>query len=90
MYELTDQELEEGTLLTITQKQVIQNQLAVCAEEQLALEMDVDAPNRYFQQHAFKKGQIELLQYLLAMSEAVELARKEAISYNPDSNLTQY
>ena len=82
MYELTEQELEEGSLLTITQRQVIQNQLAVCAEEQLGLELDVEHPHKYYQEHAYKRGQIEMFQYLLAQSEAVEEFRKEQAAGN--------
>lgn len=73
-YELTDQELEQGSMYTITQKQVLQNHLAVCAEEKIALELNTSDPQQFIQQEAYKRGQMDTLRYLLEQSEAIEQA----------------
>jgi len=74
-YELTDQEMTEGSILTITQKQVIQNQVAMFAEQQLALRYDPNNPILFAQEQAEKKGGIEALQWLLTISESAEEAK---------------
>jgi hypothetical protein len=69
-YQLNEQEQLEGALLTTTQKQVLQNQLSICAAELLSLEFDTTNPQIYIQQEAYKRGQIEQLRFLLASSDA--------------------
>jgi len=73
-YKLNEQEQLEGSILTTTQKQVVQNQLAMCAAELLALEYDVGHPQSYIQQEAYKRGQIEMARYILASSDASQEA----------------
>ncbi len=69
-YDLTDEEQLSGTVLTVSQKQVLQNMLSDVAEAQLYLEIDVAKPHEYIQQNAYKQGQIELLSYLLEASNS--------------------
>ena len=76
-YHLDDGEQIEGQILTITQAHVIQNMLAASAQEKLALEYDSSEPLLYAQQEAYKRGQIELLQFILDASEAAVESRKE-------------
>lgn len=71
-YLLTDKEALQGAIFTITQKQVLQNQLAISCEEKIFLEFDPEHPLLFTQEEAFKRGQIELIQYLLATSETAE------------------
>ena len=72
-YQLTDKQALEGAVLTSLQKQCIQNLLAINAEEKLTLEYDLSDPNTFIQQEAYKKGAIEILQFLLDSSEAANL-----------------
>ncbi len=69
-YHLTDQEALQGSILTITQLQVLQNQLAQVAEEKLALDFDPTNPTTYAQQEAYMKGQMDLLLYIIDSSQA--------------------
>ena len=48
------------------------NRLTAVAEEKLALELDPDNPLPYIQQEAYKKGQIDLLRYIIDSSDAMQ------------------
>jgi len=72
-YQLDEDELVQGTLLTTLQKQVIQTQIGTIADEKLRLEFDSDKPMQFMQQEAYKRGQLDALNYLLQASEALEL-----------------
>lgn len=69
---LTDQERIQGTILTITQKQCIQNQITVIAHERLNLTIDLDNPAKSAARDAELAGQIAALSYLLDLSAAAE------------------
>jgi len=69
---LTDAELLQGHLLTITQKQCIQNQIASLAIERVNLPLNPANLLETIQQDAEKKGQILALQYLLTLSASAE------------------
>lgn len=71
-YKLSDEETLQGSLLTVTQKQVIQNNLSLVASEKLSLELDMTNPNRFIQEEASLKGQIEAYRYMLSCSIAAE------------------
>lgn len=71
-YDLTEQEVLQGAILTNLQKQVLQNLLAVCAEEKLHLELDVKNPEGFIQQESYKRGQMELLIYIISNSDTSE------------------
>lgn len=83
-YELTDEEAIQGAIFTITQKQVLQNQLAMLAGEKLALEFDVNKPNKFIQDDSFKKGQIDLIKYLLDCSIVAEEQLKYQATQQPE------
>lgn len=85
-FELTPQEELQGSILTIGQKQVIHNKLADVANEKLALILDSNNLDRYIQQEASLKGQMDILQYLLDSSETMEEIL--ATNNNPENNLT--
>ncbi len=71
-YELTEQEEIEGAILTITQKQVIQNYLSAAACEKNGLEYDPAEPLKFAQQEASLKGQIDAYRFILSASDAAE------------------
>ena len=72
-WDLTEEEFKQGSMLTITQAQVIQNQITELAETKLALEVPADNYSLFLQIEAKLAGQIESLKYLLAQSEYFRL-----------------
>lgn len=85
-YILTDEERLHGALLTLTQKQLIQNEIATIAEEKLALEVDPNNVMPFIQAEAGLAGQMAALKWLLDLSEASE---EEIQKYNYPDTPTQ-
>lgn len=83
-YELTEEEELQGQILTVTQAHVIQNQLATCAEEKLLIKLDPDKPQHFVQEDSYKQGQIDMLKYILTMSETGIELRAERASNPPE------
>ena len=81
-YELTEQEEIEGAKLTITQKQLIQNYLSGAAIEKNGLEYDHNNSERFIQQEASLKGQMDAYRHLLDSSDAAD-----ELSIVPEPNL---
>ncbi len=71
-FQLTEQEELEGSILTITQKQVIQNHLSSAAAEKIGLEYDPENSLKFVQQEASLKGQIDAYRFILASSDTAE------------------
>lgn len=71
-WNLTPEEYLQGGMLTITQKQVIQNQIASVATQKINLSYTPDKPLEFAQQEAHLRGQIDALNYLLTLSEEAE------------------
>ncbi len=71
-YDLTYTEELEGSILTITQKQVIQNYLSAAASEKIGLEYNPESPATFIQQEASLKGQIDAYRFILAASDSAE------------------
>lgn len=71
-FKLNEQEQLEGALLTVTQKQLIQNYLADTATEKVVLEYDPEHPLLYAQREAGLQGQIAAYRFLLDASDAAE------------------
>lgn len=69
---LTPQETLTGSILTITQKQCIQNQICSLAEERISLPYTPNDPLVFQQRDAELQGQIGILKYLLSLSEEAE------------------
>ena len=68
-YELNDEELRAGQALTISNKAVIQNLIATIAEQKLQLVLDPQNITDFAMQEAFLRGQIDILQHLLDLSQ---------------------
>ena len=79
---LSDKETIQGCVLTTLNTHIIQNQIALYAQERLNLELDMTNPNRFIQQEADLKGKIAALRYLLDLSES---AVKQVASPEQDS-----
>ena len=71
-YHLTTQEQLEGAILTVTQKQVIQNHLSATAHEKNGLEFDPANTAKFVQQEASLKGAMDAYRFLLASSDSAE------------------
>jgi len=67
-YDLTIEQAEEGSKLTMLQTMVIQNTLSNIALEKSALEIDPHNPHGSMQQEASLAGQIKILTHLLDSS----------------------
>ena len=68
-YQLTDEEQLQGSILTIAQKQLIQNERAKLAEERSNLTIDVDNLVGSAQAEAYILGQLHILGWLLELSD---------------------
>ena len=69
---LTDEEFLQGSILTITQKQCIQNQICDIAHRRLNVKIDVNNVAESAAEDAELAGQITALQYLLTLSNNAE------------------
>jgi hypothetical protein len=69
---LTPEEVLQGSILTITQKQVIQNQLTMKAHQRINLAYDPANPMAFLQMDADLRGQMLALSALLDLSAASE------------------
>lgn len=69
---LTPEEFLAGSILTLTQKQVIQNQISTLAITKMNLKIDPLNPLSILQQEAELHGQIIALTYILTLSSSSE------------------
>ena len=72
LYQLTEEEETNGTILNTNHKAVIQNSIAFFAEQKLALIFNPNDPQDFGIQTAFLAGKIEALQHLLINSDEME------------------
>lgn len=68
-YAFTEEELLQASILSPTQIQLIQTDMAQIAENILALEFDPNYPQKFVQNDAHLKGQLAAYRYLLLRSE---------------------
>ena len=71
-YELTEEQVLQGSIFNVLQKQVLQNHLATFAEEKLALDYTPEAKDQFLQKEAYLKAKIDLVRYLLDSSTMSE------------------
>ena len=71
-YILTEQEEFEGTLLTLSNKLVLQNKVYEISEQILGLVPNPASYPEFIQQQAYLSGQRDILKYLLDASLASE------------------
>jgi hypothetical protein len=76
-YSLTEPEERAGSVFSQEQIYVIQNLLANCAAEKIALTFDPTNPQLFIQQEAELQGKIGVLRYLLDRSEEMSNQLKE-------------
>jgi hypothetical protein len=85
---LTPLELLQGSILSLLQKQVVQNQIATLAIGKINLEPDFADPVAFAQREAFLRGQIAALQYLIDFSNSSE-AQLQAGAQSEESTSLQ-
>lgn len=75
---LTQQEIEDGAVLTVLQKHVIQNQLAMLAERSLGMIVEPGKQYQWSLEQAELQGARSQLQNLLDCSASVENFRNNS------------
>lgn len=70
-YNLSSQEVREGSKFTLQQRAVIQNMIADIAEEKITLSFDPEHPLVFQQREAELTGQIGILKYLLDLEASL-------------------
>lgn len=70
MYEFTKEESLVAYTFTDLNLKAIQNEIAIAAEEKLALKYDTQNPLIFVQQEAELQGKIGILKFLLAQHES--------------------
>ena len=71
-WNLSEEEILQGSILHFTQKQVIQNEISLAAEGLLALKFDPLNPSTFIQEQAFAQGKLEILKFLITQSDESE------------------
>lgn len=84
-YDLSDEEALQGALLSPTQVEVIQNDIAIYNMEKVNIEFDVNNPARFAQDEAHVRGKVEALRYRLDCSIAA-MEQLEFEAANPQLN----
>ncbi len=74
-YELSDEEQRAGQALTLSNSAVIQNLIAEKAEAKIGLILDTKDIEAYMQNEAYLRGQIDILNYLLACNAALSISQ---------------
>jgi hypothetical protein len=80
-YELTEQELENGTLLTVNQKMVLQNKLSEIATQKINLVFNPSDVADYSQQTAYLQAQLDTINWMLDSSSSMEEVLKAKLNY---------
>lgn len=75
-WDLLPQEVLQGSILSQSQKQLLQNELATIAEQIVNLEYTPDKPMEFVQHDAHLKGQMSIIRYMLLRSDESEVALK--------------
>lgn len=72
-YEFSDSELLSASILSIPQKQLLQNELAQIADNRLNLDFDPTNPAKFTQHEAYLKGQMSIIRVMLLRSDESEM-----------------
>lgn len=81
-WNLSPQEVLQGSVLSQSQKQLLQNELATVAEQIVNLEYDPNKPLEFVQHDAHLKGQMAVLRYMLLRSDESEAQLKSLSNPN--------
>lgn len=84
-WRLSEEEERQGSIFTITQAQVLQNELSIVADSIIGLKFTPEEPLLFAQQEAELRGKLEFIQYLLDRSESLQ----QLTSFQAPSNNQQ-
>lgn len=76
-YEFSDEELFQAFAFSPLTRMAIQNEIAIAAEEKIALKFDPSNPLAFAQQEAELAGKIGILQFLLAQQATLKSLTQE-------------
>jgi hypothetical protein len=82
-YDLSDNDLLQGQVLSELQEACLQNELAALAEEKLNLKYDTVNTLTYLQREAELQGQIGLVTYLVELSRQAKIALRTSANPEP-------
>lgn len=87
--QLSERNKIEGSILSLTQEQVVQNERATIAEQLIGMQFDATNPMEFGLSQAFLQGQLATFKWLLDASKAaqtalLELANQQQQEQNPD------
>ena len=82
-YEMTQEEELQGSILIVSQMQVIQTRLAMLAEEKINLEFDPLHPEVYSQAESYLRGQMASLSTILDTS-LIAVSELNLLQQNPN------
>lgn len=71
-FNLSQEEILSGSILTLTQSQLLQTELAQIAELRLEVVFDPANPLKFAQEEAFLKGQMSVIRNLIDRSKEAE------------------
>lgn len=77
-YELSRNETLGGSVLSLPQKMVLQNELAMIANNRINLDFDPQNPTKFAQDEAFLKGQMSIIRVMLLRSDEAEVSLQQA------------
>ena len=81
-YEFTAAELLSASILSLPQKQLLQNELSQIADNRLNLDFDPSCPAKFTQHEAYLKGQMSIIRVMLLRSDESEM-QLQARHQNP-------
>jgi hypothetical protein len=70
-YQLSEEELTAGYMLSPANVMVVRNELSIAAESKLALVVDPNNIPAFVQAEAYYRGKIDFIEWLLAMNDQV-------------------
>lgn len=77
LYDMTEEQALAGSVLSFEQRAVIQNRRMETIAQKLSLRpesLTQDGKESYWQQEAYLRGQLDILTYILEMSDAAQSA----------------
>jgi len=86
---MDEKEELQSAILTINQKEYIQNEIAKDAEAKLELKFDPDKVNHFTQQEAFLSGKIAAYKWLIESSDTSAEMLAQPIT-NPDNSPDEF
>jgi hypothetical protein len=88
-YELSQGEEEAGQIFTLEQKMVLQNKLAMIAQDKINMPFTPNDIQSYLQREAEATGQMGIIQWLLDTSQITEDAIQARIKQQQETDSQQ-